>query len=269
MIRCKSLSFLSDLSKSLVAVVILGAASQVGAQNLLVNGDFNSGLTGWGTWTVGGWVNAEVPGKLAGTTPTSWPSGPGTWSGGAGTNSAGTGPLYDGSLQLTLGQGGAGSGSYANQTVAGGENLQYTLTVQGGADSWWLPYGEARLFFLDASDNLLASSVVRTTDSIHSEYNGGIGDFYDAGVPYQSWINVAISPLGTTQVRVELCNPVGNGSTWFDNAVLTVQAVPEPSALALGGVGLAILMTSRRFRRFDPDRSTTDPQPNADSPQRL
>jgi len=221
----KSPCFLSNFSKSLVATVVLGTAVHVVAStnNLLVNGNFNNGLTGWSTWTDGGWVNAEVPGKLTGTTPTTWPS---AWPGGAGTNASGTGPLYDGSLQLTVGQGGAGSGSYANQTVAAAENVQYTLTVQGGADSWWLPYGEARMFFLDASDNVLSNSVVRTTDSIHNEFNGGLGDFYDVGVPYQSFTNIATSPAGTKKIKVELCNPVGNGSTWFDSAVLTAPINP-------------------------------------------
>jgi hypothetical protein len=210
----KSPSFLSGISKSLVAAAILGAAIHVGAQNLLVNGDFNNGLTGWSTWTSGGWVNTEVPGKLAGTSlnPPTWPS---AWPGGAGTNYDANPitPLYDGSLQLAVGQGGAGSGSYAWQVVGAAENVEYTIRVQGGADSWWLPYGEARMFFLDASDNVLATSIVRTLDAIHNEYNGGMGDFYDVGVSYQNWTNIATSPVGTKKVKVELANPVGNGST--------------------------------------------------------
>jgi hypothetical protein len=228
MIINKSPSLVTGLSTTLLAV-LLGAASQVSAStnNLLVNGNFNNGLTGWGTWTAGGWVNAEVPGKLTGTSlnPPTWPS---AWPEGAGTNYDANPitPLYDGSLQLTLGQGGAGSGSYANQTVAAAENVEYTLTVQGGADSWWLPYGEARMFFLDASDAVLSSSVVRTLDAIHNEYNGGLGDFYDVGVPYQNWTNIATSPIGTKKIKVELANPVGNGSTWFDNAVLTAPIDP-------------------------------------------
>jgi hypothetical protein len=239
---------LSVLSKTLLVAAVVGVTVPSGASiNLLVNGDFNSGLTGWDTWTDDGWVNVEVPAKLAGTTPTSWPA---AWPEGAGTNAAGTGPLYDGSPQLTVGKGWFG-GSFAWQTVAAVENLEFTLKVQGGADSWWLPAGEVRLFFLDAADTILSSSIVRTTDSIHNDYNGGLGDLYDVGVPYQDWVNIAISPAGTAKVKVELCNPVGTGSTWFDNAVLTAQVVPEPSALALGGIGLAILMTSRRRRRFN------------------
>jgi hypothetical protein len=116
------------------------------------------------------------------------------------------------------------------------------------------------MFFLDAADAVLSSSIVRTTDSIHNDYNGGLGDLYDVGVPYQDWINIAVSPLGTAKVKVELCNPVGTGSTWFDNAVLTAQAVPEPSAFALGGVGLAILMTGQRLRRFRSSSSATNPR---------
>lgn len=224
----RSSSLLSGFSKTLLAAATLGVVVHADASpNLLVNGDFNNGLTGWDTWTAGGWVNAEIPAKLAGTSlnPPTWPS---AWPEGAGTNydANPSTPLYDGSLQLTVGQGGAGSGSYCNQTVAAAENVEYTLTVQGGADSWWLPYGEARMFFLDAADSVLSSSIVRTSDSIHNEFNGGLGDLYDVGVSYQNWTNVATSPIGTKKIKVELANPVGNGSTWFDNAVLTAPIDP-------------------------------------------
>jgi hypothetical protein len=42
---------------------------------------------------------------------------------------------------------------------------------------------------------------------------------YDVGVPYQEWTNSAVSPAGTTQVKVEFAG-YGGGSCWFDNAVL-------------------------------------------------
>lgn len=225
MTTSKSHSLSSGILRSLIGAVVLGAFIHAGASpNLLVNGNFNGGLTGWGTWTDpnNAWVDTEVPAKLTGTSlnPPTWPS---AWPGGAGTNFDANPitPVYDGSLQLTCGEGFAGSGAYCNQTVPGVPNVKYTLTVQAGADAWWLPYGEARMFFLDASGNVLANSVVRTTDSIHNEYNGGLGDFYDTGVPYQNFTNIATSPVGTAWVKVELCNPVGNGSVWFDNAVLT------------------------------------------------
>lgn len=218
------------------AVGVLGfvASGHASTNNLLVNGDFASGLSGWSTYTDGGWVSAEIPGKLNGTTPTTWPNG---WPAGAGTNAAGTGPLYDGTTQLTCGKSGGG-GSYCWQIVAAAENVEYTLTVQGGAENWWLPSGEIRLIFQDASSAELGRSVVTTTDSIHNP------DQYDVGVPYQNWTNSAVAPVGTKFLKVELCNPVGTGSTWFDNASLTAPIDP-PAIANVNPDGTRLLNTNR------------------------
>ena len=77
----------------MTAAAVILAAESAGAQgnNLLANGNFNAGSADWSTYTYGGgYVNFEIPSALAGTTPTTWPSG---WPGGAGTNAAGTRPL--------------------------------------------------------------------------------------------------------------------------------------------------------------------------------
>ena len=87
-----------------------------------------------------------------------------------------------------------------------------------------LPTAEIRLFFLDPSDTILDRNVVRTTDSIH------VPDRYDVGVPYQRWQLDATAPVGSTQAMVEFAGYRG-GSSWFDNASLTV--VPEPSIAGL------------------------------------
>jgi len=126
---------------------------------------------------------------------------------------------------LTCGAAGSGGG-FAWQTIAAAPGVPYTLTVQAGAQNWWLPTGEIRLWFLDASSAIITSNFVETCYTLHNSQNGGLGDFYDVGVPYQNWTNVATAPVGTKFLKVELCNPVGTGSAWFDNAYLTAPIDP-------------------------------------------
>ena len=210
-------------------VILLGAgilaacSAHASANNLLANGDFNAGSSGWSTFSFGGgYVSFEIPASLAGTTPTSY--GNGSWPQGAGTNAAGTGPLYDGSLQLTVGAAAGNAGGFAWQTVAAAPNVQYTLTVEAGAQNWWLPTGEIRLWFLDANSDIITSNFVETCLSVNNSAQGIA--LYDTGVPYQNWTNSALSPAGTKFIKVELCNPNGTGSAWFDDAYLTAPINP-------------------------------------------
>jgi len=113
--------------------------------------------------------------------------------------------------------------------------------VDAGAQGWWLPTGQIRLFFLDGSNTQLAETQINTTDGIHSP------DQYDIGVAYQNWSFSAIAPTGTTQAKVEFAG-YGGGTTWFDNASLTVQAVPEPGSAAMIAIGFALLALFQ-FRR--------------------
>lgn len=209
--------------------ILLGAgllatySAQASTNNLLANGNFNAGSSGWSTFSYGGgYVSFEIPGSLTGTTPTSY--GNGGWPQGAGTNAAGTGPLYDGSLQLTVGAASGNAGGFAWQTIAAAPNVQYTLTVEAGAQNWWLPTGEIRLWFLDANSTAISSNFVETCLSINNSAQGIA--LYDTGVPYQNWTNSALSPTGTKFIKVELCNPNGTGSAWFDDAYLTAPINP-------------------------------------------
>ena len=217
-------------------------SARASTNNLLVNADFNGGSSGWSTFTYGGgWASFEIPGPLTGTGPCTY--GTGSWPQGAGTN--GACPIYDGTLQLTCGAAGSGGG-FAWQTIAAAAGVQYTLTVQAGAQNWWLPTGEIRLWFLDASSAIISSNFVETCDSLHNSANGGLGDFYDVGVPYQNWTNVATAPPGTKYLKVEFCNPVGTGSAWFDNAYLTAPIDP-PVFSNLYPDGTRLLQTTNKL----------------------
>ena len=207
----------------LLATVCL--MSGVTHANLLSNGDFNTPNTtdppaDWASWTfgTGPFVNHEFPSTA--------PSTIGN---------------YDGTYQMSIGGTDTSSGGGIYQTVAATAGETYSLTVDAGAQDWWLPTGEVRLFFLDAADAELDSTVIKTTDSIHDP------DLYDVGVPYQTWGFDATAPVGTTQAKVEFAG-FGGGTAWFDNASLTV--VPEPASLLLASMaGLSIAMGSRRRMR--------------------
>lgn len=175
--------------------------------SLLTNGNFNTPgstntPTGWTTWTFeGGYADHEL---LTSTQlidmehGTVYPDNTG---------------IYDGTYQMTCGCNGTSGGGGVYQIVAVTPGMEYTLSVESGAEGWWLPLGQIRLFFLDADDNQLGLIQINTTDDIHSP------DQYDIGVPYQNWSLSAVAPAEATQVKVEFAG-YGGGSVWFDNAVL-------------------------------------------------
>jgi hypothetical protein len=213
----------------LLPVAALGL-SAAHAQNLLANGSFNA------------------PNSTA--TPDSWS----TWSYGAGysnheiiTPAGGVAGNYDGSYQMTIGATDTSSGGGVFQVVPATAGTDYSLSVDAGAQNWWLPSAEIRLFFLDSGNGQLAETVLTTTDSLHNSLNGGNGDKYDTGVAYQNWTLNAVAPAGTTQAKVEFAG-FGGGSAWFDNAALTV-AVPEPTTMVLTAAGALLALQVRRKLR--------------------
>jgi hypothetical protein len=133
----------------------------------------------------------------------------------------------------------AGGGEY--QIVPGAAGSTYQLTVQSGAQAWWLPYGEMRIFFLDSGDNQLSESFQSTVDP------AVYGENYDIAHPWSQYSLTAVAPSGTAFVKVEFAEPNGTGTVWFDNAVLTV--VPEPSTVAMLALGGVALLGRRRFFR--------------------
>lgn len=221
--------------KKISVFISIGALATgiAGAQNLLVNGDFNdpassSVPTGWSTWDSGSgsYENHEI---LTSSVLIDMNDGAYNF------NNTGN---YDGTYQMTLGNTTGNNWEGVYQVVSGAAGLTYALSVDAGAQGWWWPNGYINLDFLDADNNQLGQTQVITTASIFD---------YNVGVPYQNFSESAIAPAGTTQVKVEL-EEYGGGSAWFDNAVLTV--VPEPSTLAMLAVGsLGIFGWRRIFRR--------------------
>jgi hypothetical protein len=186
---------------SLFISIVTLATGIASAQNLLVNGDFDSPASGawpdnWGGWSWGsGWANHE--------------------------NNVGV--TYDGSYYLVCGgmNNGTGGGGFY-QTVAGMGGDIFTLSVLSGADAWWLPYGEMRMFFLDASSVQIGSAVRGTVDP------AVYGNNYDIAHPWANYTLIAVAPPSTAFVKVEFAEPNGTGSVWFDNAIL-LQSNSSPA----------------------------------------
>ena len=174
--------------------------------NLLLNGDFNAPNSedpphDWTTWTGGGvsWANHE--------------------------NNVGV--TYDGSYYMVVGgQEGGGGGSY--QTVPAIAGKTYELSVLSGADTWWLPYGEMRLFFQTAGGSEVGYSFRTTLNP--PDY----GNELDVPHPWAPYTLSAVAPPGTAQVKVEFMS-TGTGSIWYENAVLNELASGPPldSAITL------------------------------------
>jgi len=200
----------------------VGAAN---AQNLLLNGDFETPqATGWtGTsWTGwnwgGGWSNHEIKNNI-----------PGQMNGGNGTYLLNCGAMNNG-------------GGGANQTLSAAAGMQYTLTVDSGADKWWLPTGWMSMIWLDGSGTTISDTTRTTVDP------AVYGPNFDIEHPMLNYSLTGVAPAGAVQVKVEFsANNIG-GSVTFDNAILTVSEVPEPSAAALAALGSALLLGYRSRR---------------------
>ena len=175
------------ISRALIAGLLL-AAGTAGAANLLENGDFSSSMADWSTWTYGGgWIGASTTASQE----------------------------YDGTAFAYMGaNGGGGAGCY--QTLSGQANVPYTVSCASGVQAWWWPAAEMRLFFLDSSGDILLEAVTNCAAGI-TDYNTGLG--------WSNYTMTATSPAGTTQVKVELACPNGDGTVWFDNVALTAPLV--------------------------------------------
>jgi hypothetical protein len=209
---------MKQLSVLLSAVCL--AAGAANAQNLLLNGDFNTPASGawpdnWNGWNYGwSWANHE--------------------------NNAGV--SYDGSYYLVTG-GGDNAGAGFFQTVPATAGTEYQLSVLSGADAWWLPTGKMTMFFLDSTSFELGQATRNTVDP------AVYGQNFDAPHPWAAYSLTGTAPAGTTQIKVEFAANWPTGSIWFENAVLTAQVVPEPGTATLLALGVGLLLVRRRGNR--------------------
>lgn len=139
--------------------------------------------------------------------------------------------------------GNAWSPAGAYQIVAGSGSTTYSASIYAltdtgvvpGADGWTTPV-DLQIAFWDSTLTSLGS--VETGWSAISALH-----------TWQQYTISGTSPAGTAYVGVYAMNMVGAGTVasvnvYFDNA--TLQVVPEPSTLALAGLGVASLFLGRR-----------------------
>ena len=179
------------------------ALTNVPGGNLLLNGDFNSPNTGdpadnWATWTTGGpaWANHENNPSIT----------------------------YDGSYYMVVG-GYEDAGGGCHQTVPATAGVTYELSVLSGADTWWLPYGEMRLYFLNGGGGQVGYSARPTVDP------AAYGGQEDIPHPWEPYTLTAVAPPGTAQVKAEFISGE-TGSVWYENAVLSEVAIAPVLASA-------------------------------------
>ena len=215
------------MKKFLILLTAAGlAAGAANAQNLLLNGDFETPqATGWGgaSWNNwgwgGGWSNHEIKFNDA----------INGLNGGNGTYLLNCGAMANG-------------GGGANQILSAAAGMEYTLTVDSGADKWWLPTGWMSMIWLDSLGATISDTTRTTVDPLV------YGNNYDFEHPMLNYSLTGIAPVGTTQVKVEFsANNIG-GSVTFDNAFLSVQPAPEPCVVAISALGFAALLVYQSRR---------------------
>jgi len=209
------------MRKGMLWLVAGLATVTVANANLLYNPGFNTNGGGGTTptgWTAGGDLNKQGV--------ESWGSHDG-----------------DGWLEAFYGWN-AGTSATLFQDIAGSANAIYTLSFwQEGDNAWNGSAFGVSLIWLDA-----AGSPVGTAASMNLQ---------STAIVNTGWTNQvlqATSPLNTATVRVQFAatslSEGGAGAAKIDELSLDVQAIPEPSTIALMGLPLiALAAMRRRFSR--------------------
>jgi hypothetical protein len=209
-------------------VVALFAVSAVPAQAVEVinNGNFESGLTGWTGYTTAHGTISEIPGYAGGTPNQPW------------TESFNT----------------SGSGASNALTLNAGANPSSPTPEGGGVTQTFTTMGGAATFFVNIADHWQSTSDSTASIGLFSVLlDGVVMDSYDFGkvtANSRGWTLLNTLDFTTTLSAGEhtlslevtrLFAPArGVDTEYFDNVSLNVtSAVPEPSTWAMMILGFA------------------------------
>ncbi|QHO78473.1 hypothetical protein ACH79_43670 [Bradyrhizobium sp. CCBAU 051011] len=223
------------IAKLSCAVLLAVSTVPAKAVEVITNGDFQSGLTGWTGYVTTNGTISQIPGYAGGTRDL-----PAIKS----FNVSGSGP----SNALALNAGANPSSS----TLEGGGVTQ-TFTTTGGTAT----------FFANIADHWLSASGSIASIGVFSVLlDGQLMDSHDFGIVTanpQGWTLRDTLSFTTTlsagehtlslQVTRRFAPGVGVDAEYFDNVSLNVEAVPEPSTwamLILGFAGVGYMAYRRR-----------------------
>ena len=203
--------------KGMICAVALLATASAATANLLYNPGFNT--NGGGGTTPDGWTATGDAGKQG---VENWGSHDG-----------------DGWLEAFYGWN-AGTSATLFQNMAGAANSIYTLSFwQEGDDAWnGTAFSVSLLWFVATGSQIGTPATM---------------DLQSTAIANTGWTNQilqATSPLNTATVRVQFAATslaeAGAGAAKIDEVNFDVQAIPEPSTLALVGIPLIALAAMRR-----------------------
>ena len=211
----------------LAAAALLGFADRAHAATIIVdptnlNGSFESQVI---TDNGGQWSNTWIADRWS------------TWGAGAFFLQS-VGGVQDGSQFAGIGGNGtSGGGIYLDRSTINhtiGANTTYTLTVwarvnDGGDSTATISiYGNDGVSYLQQTTTAL-SGLSTTWQQFTASFTTGASG----------------GAVGTL-LQLELDRTGSTNQVWFDNVVVTAEAVPEPSSAVLGGLGLLALLRRRR-----------------------
>ena len=224
------------IAKLSCAVLLVVSAAPANAVEVITNGDFQSGLTGWTGFATANGTISQIPGYAGGTRD----------------------------LAAIKSFNVSGSGASNALALNAGANPSSPTPEGGGVTQTFITTGGTATFFANIADNWLSASGSIASIGLFSVLlDGQLMDSHDFGIVTansQGW--TLRDTLGFTtmlsagehtlalQVTRRFAPAIGVDAEYFDNVSLNVtSAVPEPSTwamLILGFVGVGFMACRRR-----------------------